>query len=324
MPTNTKALQVAEPVAQIAGKNAVINGGFDIWQRGTSMAGATSYPNYTADRWQGNRYGGATGSTFSRQTSSLTGTQYCLRAQRDSGNTSTALVQLSQSLESVNSIPFAGQTVVVSFWARCGANYSSSGSGLSWKLGGGTGTDQNYLTNGYTGQTDIIFQSATLTTSWQRFTYTASVGSTITELALYFYYTPVGTAGANDYFEITGVQLELGSSATPFSRAGGTTQGELAACQRYYFKDDKTVVSIVNAAANINMTGRYYHPVKMRTTPTLTQSGAASFSQNTSATTFTVDANGSNESATHLYFLAGASSGVATYLYRPVEWSAEL
>ena len=208
--------------------NAVINGGFDIWQRGTSIANTATYV-YSADRWQ---QGGSAAQTTSRQTSSLTGIQYCARVQRNSGSTSTTVVAVNVSMESADSYRFAGQTVTFSFYARAGANYSSASSVLGVYVQSGTGTDQN-ANSGYTGAAAVINQNATLTTSWQRFQYTAAVGSTASEIGLSFYYTPVGTAGANDYFEVTGVQLELGSIATNFKRAGGTIQGELAACQRY-------------------------------------------------------------------------------------------
>jgi hypothetical protein len=112
-----------------------------------------------------------------------------------------------------------------------------------------------------------------LTTTWQRFSTTATISSSATQLAINLFYTPVGTAGAADYMEITGVQLELGSVATTFKRAGGTIQGELAACQRYYWR---TVAGTLygpmgvggqmntTTSANLNVT----NPVKMRVTPT--------------------------------------------------------
>jgi hypothetical protein len=154
--------------------------------------------------------------------------------QRDSGNTSTAARNLQQCFESVNSIPFAGKTVTLSFYARAGANYSDTSNLLTTQWVWGTGTDQNLYLAGYTGQTNIsATTSVTLTTTWQRFTITGTVGATATEIALNFNYGGVGTAGANDYFEVTGVQMEVGSVATPFKTYAATIQEELAACRRY-------------------------------------------------------------------------------------------
>jgi hypothetical protein len=226
-----------------AGKNAVINGGADIWQRGTSIAiaasaGASS-STYTADRWQTST-GANQAITVSRQatgdSTNLPNIQYALRYQRNSGQTGTGQLNLAQNFETVNSIPFAGKSVTLSFYARAGANFSASGSSLAVTLYGATSTDGNVLTGGFTGATTPISSSATLTTTWQRFTYTGTFASNITQLAPVFGFTPVGTASTNDYYEITGVQLEVGSSATSFARNGATYQGELAACQRYYIR----------------------------------------------------------------------------------------
>jgi hypothetical protein len=183
--------------------------------------------------------------------------------QRDSGNTSTAVTSIRQTLESVNSIPFAGKTVTISLYARAGANYSSAANALSVYVKSGTGTDQNSV-NGFTGDTNVIFQTATLTTTWQRFSYTGTVASTATQLAVILTNTPVGTAGANDYFEVTGIQLEAGSTASPFQTATGSAGSELALCQRYYFR----------AGANSGGTTNAYSPYASGYTASTTEAYA--------------------------------------------------
>jgi hypothetical protein len=263
-----------------AGKNAVINGGMSIWQRGTSISlAASAGATYLADRWQ--TFTGANQAcTVSRQatgdTTNLPTIQYALRYQRNSGQTGTGGLWLTQPFESVNSIPFAGRAVTLSFYARRGANYSAASNLLDVYLVTGTGTDQN-LISGYTGSTNAISSNATLTTTWQRFTYTATLASTITEIGLLTVFNPTGTAGANDWYEITGVQVELGSYPTTFSRAGGTIQGELAACQRYFQAYDigsnqrAPGTGLVNLTTEANIIVKYFCP--MRTAPTLSTSG---------------------------------------------------
>jgi hypothetical protein len=261
-----------------------------VWQRGTSAtASATAFG---ADRWQFYRAAGA--ATVTRQvtgdTTNLPNIQYCARVQRNSGNTGTTAVEMWQAFESATSIPFAGKTVTLSFYARKGADFSGASNAMTVYLYTGTGTDQNPIS--YTGGAAAINTTATLTTTWQRFTYTVTLNSTITELFTEFYYTPVGTAGTNDYFEITGVQLEQGSVATPFSRAGGTIQGELAACQRYYWR-------FIDGSNQWISTGSYYNagqlewvfrfPTPMRTAPTLiisTGTDYYSFSRNNGTDAF--------------------------------------
>lgn len=225
-------LLTSSTLSRAGGKNGSINGGFDIWQRGTSFNSAASL--YTADRWSLNAN---TAQTLTRQTVSdttnLPTIQYCARIQRTNGSTNTSAYYFTQSWESSESYRYAGQTVTLSFYARKGANFSSTYL-QSWVYYG-TGTDQN-INGTYTGAAGLGGQNNTLTTTWQRFTMTVSIDKSATELALFFAISPTGTAGAADYFEITGVQLELGSTATTFSRAGGTIQSELAACQRYYYR----------------------------------------------------------------------------------------
>ncbi len=275
--SNVAGTSFAYQPLQAAGKNAIINGGMDIWQRGISFSSPAN-GSFISDRWCTNP--GTSTNTYSRQitndTTNLPNIQYCARVQRNAGQTGASAIFYFNSFETVNSIPFAGKTATFSFYARAGANYSATSGNLQGIFNSGTGTDQNYINVAITGQAGVASINATLTTTWQRFTVSGTVPATATELQVGFIFTPVGTAGVNDYFEVTGVQVELGSVATTFSRAGGTLQGELAACQRYYYRTNAQTFGSGMAFSSTQGLCWTTFPVTMRTAPTaLEQSGTA-------------------------------------------------
>jgi hypothetical protein len=221
--------------------NPILNSSYNVWQRGTTISlGASSTPanSYLADRWQTTTSTGQA-STISRvatgDTTNLPNIQYAMRYQRNSGQTGTGEMGFYQSLETVDSIPFVGKEVTLSFYARKGALFSGASNALYMTMYYGTGTDQSVFA--YTNLTLVIDSAKTLTTTWQRFTATGTVPSVATEIAVGAEWFPTGTAGATDYFEVTGVQLELGSVATPYRSNQPTYQAELAACQRYYYRN---------------------------------------------------------------------------------------
>jgi len=259
----------------IAGKNFIINGGMDIAQRGTSISVGASAITYTLDRWCA--FSTSPTVTVSQISSGLTGFQYAIRTQRNSGQGAGTIYQ-SQSIETKNSIPLAGQTVTISFWARAGANYSQTGNGLFVELGCNTTTDANILNGGFT---QPFITTQIITTSWVRYSYTTTIPSNATQVGFYVNETATGTAGANDYFDITGVQLEIAPQATPFSRAGGSIGGELLLCQRY-FQHYGNGIAYEYYGVGSNITGSYAMvslplKVKMRATPSVTYSAASTF-----------------------------------------------
>jgi hypothetical protein len=220
-------------------RNGLLNSSFNVWQRGTSFAGSNSSgTSYWADRWS-MFFGTTTGFTLSRQSvndsTNLPNIQYCARIARGSGTSGSTGGTIGQSIEILNSVPYAGKLVTLSFYARKGADYSGGGSTITATLKSGTGSsDANGIYNTYTGQANVFSSAVTLTTTWQRFTVSGTVSSTATQLALSVDSGHTGTSGTNDYYEITGIMLEVGNQASPYAPATGTIQGELAACQRYY------------------------------------------------------------------------------------------
>jgi hypothetical protein len=221
-------------------RNVVVNSGFDVWQRGTSFnpvsATSTTGLNYGADRWQFLQ-ATTSASSFTRQAITSTdpvGFNYYTRVQRANTLTLTTAYTVQTSFESQNIQQFRGKYVTLSFWARAGANYSAASGFLVSDIVTGTGTD-NTVGN-FTSNTVNTTTNNVLTTSWKRFSITTSavLATTITQLGVRFVFTPVGTAGAADYFDITGVQIEPASAPSDheFRDAGE----ELRRCQRYYYR----------------------------------------------------------------------------------------
>ena len=241
-------------------RNVLINGDMRINQR---VGPYTLSGNYTLDRWY---LGINTSHTISQSTSTPpAGFQNFMRVQRTNGSTNTTVPQIAQSLETSASIPLQGKVVTVSFYARAGANYSATSNAFNWRIYGGTGTDQNVFS--YTSQTIVVDQSVTLTTSWQRFTSTTSALTSYNEYGLFFFYATTGTAGANDYFDITGVQLEVGPQATPFEqRPIGI---ELALCQRYYWRNEIYGSGATGGSGTVPIVTIAFK-TKMRASPTIT------------------------------------------------------
>jgi len=274
------SVNLLQSTGYAAGKNALLNSAFQVWQRGTSVANTSSGTRYAADQWQLSNSSGTGGQdTMSQQltsdTTNLPFIQYCARVQRNSGVTNGAFIFIAQNLENINSAEYIGQTVTLSFYVRKGADFSAASNLLTANLYSGTGTDQNFANVAITGQATVATTSPTLTSTWQRVTVSGTVATSAKQLIVVMQYTPTGTAGTNDYFEVTGVQLEVGASVTAFQTATGTIQAELAACQRYYFRSGLDASGAYGVLGNSGYTSSttvsnvlFNLPVHMRVTPT--------------------------------------------------------
>jgi hypothetical protein len=259
---------------ELGSRNRIINGAMDFWQRGTSFGAGGSGPFYTADRWNATRYaaGGVTISQQAHGDASLV-SKFCIRAQRNSGNTDTTAYFINQPIEVANSRDLKGKFVTLSFMARKGANFTGTfTASIATHATSGT-EDGMYYNNFRTVATANTNSTPTLTTSFQRFTLSASLPSNAAQVGVAFFCdTPTGTAGANDYFEITEVQLEPGV-VTPFEYRHYSVEEGL--CRRYYWRSVTGDYKIISALMynNPGAKGPINFPVRMRAAPSVSGSG---------------------------------------------------
>jgi hypothetical protein len=304
-----------------AGKNKIINGDFGVWQRGTTFNAIVSN-TYFADRWTTGFVGGTGGQTtnitrqtFTPGTAPVAGYEgtYFARVNRSvSGDD----IYFGQRIEDVRT--FAGQTVTVSFWAKV-----SSGTLTPSRVF----LNQNFGSGGSSEVDSIGLFTPTFTTSWQRFTQTISVpsiaGKTIgTNSYLWGPIFQFASALGTFTLDIWGFQLEAGNTATAFQTATGTIQGELAACQRYYYRvigDGSNAYQNLGPNGNASSTGACQFPILlpviMRKIPSAVDYAGLGITL-AGTTTYAVSALSAAEAATTSVLLVATTASTLTQ-YRP-------
>ena len=326
-------------------KNLIINGAMQVAQRGTSFTPGTS-GTYCLDRWHA-----TSGSSFNfdatvtQSTDAPAGFGYSLKAdvnsvQTPTGGHNAAFQQKfeGQDLQQLQYGSAGAKDLTISFWVKSNKTGSYSvasthpdASGVyqvkeytissadTWEYKTVTieGDTSNAITNDNTLSLYVYFNLATgaddkkaPTTSW---TSSGGIVGSTNQVNLF--------DSTSNYWQITGVQLEVGSVATPFEhRSYGE---ELALCQRYYqrFNQNASNYIRIGVAVGTGSNAGYMMvslPSVMRATPTLTSTGLSSSIRflggggSNSVTALTVDRYGSNNNLS-VYFTtaAGISSGTA-------------
>lgn len=252
-------------VGVVAGfRNKIINGDFDIWQRGASFT--TS--GYTADRWALGLGTGAAGNVSKQDGAVAHGRQmaYARFARTTLGSSHS---RLSQKIEGVGTL--AGKTVTVSFWAR-----SSLATEIRTILAQSFGT-------GGSPSADVVGAAAThsLTAEWQRFNRVVTLadiagktrgsnGDDYLQLRFDWLTTAPNPLTNVDIAHVSIVEGDASTEADPLSPRH--IQQELALCQRYFHRIDTWYggfgVRYANAAASTWDAGIAPFPVIMRAIPT--------------------------------------------------------
>ena len=248
-------------VSNMAGRNRIINGAFDIWQRGTSFT-SSSVNEYSADRFR--TEGNTLSTTISRQSFTAgqtdvpsSPTYYC-RVQTNSAIASGQYWSFQQRVEAPQNIT-GYETVTLSFWVRAVSGTIPANT-FSYGCGGNLSLNPE------------------ITTTWQKVTKTQTLtGADGGGAYVSVYLVHLAGNAPAVAIDIANVQLEEGSVATPFEhRQYGQ---ELALCQRYYYRitpGNNLLFGSGIGRQTTRVIGTVVFPVPMRTAPSaLEQTGTA-------------------------------------------------
>jgi hypothetical protein len=208
-------------------RNMLINGDFQVWQRGTSG----TVNSYTCDRW----YGWGNQHNLTQQQAE-NGThnsgRFALRVAHNDG-TSNTFSSIAQTLETKDAAQCRGKKVTFSIDVKKGSAFTGS---LTLQIV--TRTDAEGTINTGTRQVLVTEDiTSSLTTDLQRFTCTTSsvCAQNIRVIGVNVNHTGTSGTDANNYFQVERAQLEIGEEATEFeSISFGET---FSLCQRYYVNE---------------------------------------------------------------------------------------
>jgi len=336
---------------QIGGRrNVIINGSQQVAQRATSVADVGGSQGYfCTDRFKSTLSGTAARYTVSQDSDAPAGFSKALKYDVTTADTSVAADEFHAI-----SYRAEGQDISHFEWG------TSDAKKCTFSFYAKATTAQTVVVNfvrATSGTSRSVSKAFSITTSYQRFTFTlpadtggsAQVETNAEGLAIH-----IGFGGGSNFtggtinetweditnnkrfagvgnlasstdnnFFITGIQLEVGSQATPFEhRSFGE---ELALCQRYYYRRKMTSAGLNNeflsacyAYGTTDVQGGQPHPVIMRAAPSLsfndtikiTNGSAAATHESSSGFSFT---SFSSTDMVSFYTQSGAFSGLTQH-----------
>ena len=265
-------------------RNKLINGGFDIAQRGTSfVSGANDDDTYNLDRWYV-LSDGNDAVDITQTTTVPTGAKYSIGLDVETVNKKFGIAQI---IENANCYDAIGGNVTLSFQARVSATTKLDNvkcAVVAWSGTADTVTSDIISAWNVEGTNPTLIANATyentpanlnVTTSWATYSVTANVDTASTTNIIVFIWSDVTDTTLGDFLYVTNVQLEKGSTATSFDyRPYGQ---ELALCQRYYQTSAINVpdtncgfFGVVYGGGSTQAYGNASFKTLMRATPTVT------------------------------------------------------
>jgi hypothetical protein len=281
-------LNTLSAAGNVVNKNYLINGGFAVAQRGTSFTSTGSANNddaYTLDRWYILSDGNDAIDVTQETTTVPTNGEFAIALDVETVNKKFGIATI---IENKDVIGLVGNTVTFSFKAMVSSTTkldNVKAAIVAWSGTADTVTSDIISAWGAEGTNPTLIANTTyentpanlnLTTSYATYSVTAPIDTASTNNLILFIWSDVTDTTAGDFLFIAEAKLERGSTATAFEYAGGTFQGELAACQRYYQRFNQQNDSYTSTGISVSTTVAIVPcklPVTMRVNPVTLDNG---------------------------------------------------